>query len=83
MDSDLHPHILDCWFLTGATASGKTSTSIQLAKAIVWHFPRTILHIRESDKCPVVNPFSRIDCRWVANLPTNNATDRRSRDTVG
>ena len=34
MDSDLHPHILDCWFLTGATASGKTSTSIQLAKAL-------------------------------------------------
>ena len=34
MDSNLHPHILDCWFLTGATATGKTSTSIQLATAL-------------------------------------------------
>jgi tRNA dimethylallyltransferase len=34
METTLHPNILDCWFLTGATASGKTSTSLLLAEAL-------------------------------------------------
>lgn len=34
METTLHPNILDCWFLTGATASGKTATSLLLAEAL-------------------------------------------------
>lgn len=33
-ESDSEPSFLDCWYLTGATASGKTGVGIELAQRL-------------------------------------------------